>query len=108
MSQFIGVFDNALPDELCDKLIQGHHKSDKVAKGRVGSGVNTQLKDSHDVTMVEKEWQALQLELINASYSHVKSYLTEHYMALISALNPTVRDPDTGSEDQNRRHVSSG
>jgi hypothetical protein len=30
--------------------------------------VNTDLKDSHDVTMADKDWQALQLELINASY----------------------------------------
>ncbi|MCJ8294756.1 MAG: 2OG-Fe(II) oxygenase, partial [Colwellia sp.] len=35
-------------------------------------------------------------ELINASYPHVKAYLTEHYMALISALNPTVKHPETG------------
>ena len=96
MSQFIGVYENAFSDDLCDRLIKGHQTSDKVVQGRVGSGVMTKLKNSQDVTMVEKEWQDLQLELINASYPHVKSYLTEHYMALISALNPTVKHPETG------------
>jgi hypothetical protein len=96
MSQFIGVFENAFSNELCDELIQGHKHSDRVVKGRVGSGVNKTLKDSRDVTMAEKDWQNLQLQLINASYPHVKSYLTEHYMALISALNPTVNHPKTG------------
>lgn len=96
MSKFIGVFDQAMSDELCDKLVQGHKESDKVVKGRVGSGVMTNLKDSHDVTMNDKEWHSLQNELVNASYPHIKSYLTEHYMALISALNPTVLDPKTG------------
>jgi hypothetical protein len=56
----------------------------------------THLKDSHDISMIDQHWQAMQLEIINASYSHVKSYLTEHYMALISALNPTVSHPETG------------
>lgn len=96
MSQFIGVFDNALSDELCEKIIQRHQVSDKVKRGRVGNGVMTHLKDSHDITMVEQDWQATQLEIINASYPHVKAYLTEHYMALISALNPTVTHPETG------------
>jgi len=96
MSQFIGVFENALSDDLCNKIIQDHQISDKVKRGRVGNGVMTHLKDSHDITMVEKDWQATQLEIINASYPHVKSYLTEHYMALISALNPTVAHPKTG------------
>ena len=58
--------------------------------------MNTDLKDSHDVNMADKDWQALQLEPINASYPHVKAYLTEYYMALISAINPTVIDPETG------------
>jgi len=97
MSQFIGVFNDVLPAELCNKLMKGHQTSNKVGQGRVGSGVNTALKDSQDVAMADKEWQALQLELINASYPHVKAYLTEHYMALISALNPTVTDPETGA-----------
>jgi len=96
MSQFIGVFDNALPDELCDRIIHRHQTSENVPRGRVGNGVMTDLKDSHDITMVEKDWKAVQMEIINASYPHVKAYLTEHYMALISALNPTVNHPETG------------
>ncbi len=96
MSQFIGVFDNALPDELCDRIIHRHQTSENVPRGRVGNGVMIDLKDSHDITMVEKDWQAVQMEIINASYPHVKAYLTEHYMALISALNPTVNHPETG------------
>ncbi len=96
MSQFIGIYDNTLSDELCDKIITSHQTSDKVKKGRVGNGVMTHLKDSHDITMVDEDWQATQMEIINASYPHVKSYLTEHYMALISALNPTVNHPETG------------
>jgi hypothetical protein len=97
MTQFIGVFDNALSEELCNKLINGHKTSKKVVKGRVGNGVITQLKDSHDVSMTHDEWKLMQQELVNASYPHVKNYLTEHYMALISALNPTVTDPTTGA-----------
>ena len=96
MSQFIGVFDNALPDELCEKLINSHKSSNNVKPGRVGNGVMRHLKDSHDITMTEQDWQAMQIEIINASYPHVKAYLTEHYMALISALNPTVTHPETG------------
>ncbi len=97
MSQFIGIYENALSDELCDKIVARHQSSDKVMRGRVGSGVVPHLKDSHDISMIEhSDWQYLQQEIINASYPIMKSYLEEHYLAIIAGLNPTVNHPKTG------------
>ncbi len=97
MSQFIGVYENVLSDELCDKIIARHQTSDKVVKGRVGSGVMPELKDSHDLSMVNhSDWQDLQLEMINATYPKLRDYLENHYLALIAGLNPTVNHPKTG------------
>jgi hypothetical protein len=97
MSQFIKVYDNVLTDALCDKLVERHNKSDKVVKGRTGHGVMTNLKDSHDITMMNQpDWQDVQLEIINATYPFVREYFSEHYMALIGALNPTLNHPKTG------------
>ncbi len=101
MSQFIGIYENALSDELCDKIITGHQSSNNVVKGRVGSGVMLSLKDSHDLSMTQNnDWQSLQLEIINASYPVLRQYLEEHYLALISGLNPTVSHPKTGQPTQ--------
>ncbi|QBG37867.1 2OG-Fe(II) oxygenase [Litorilituus sediminis] len=97
MTQFIEVYENALTNELCDKIISRHQSSNQVTKGRVGSGVDIKLKDSHDVSMIHREgWQELQQEIIQSSYPHLRAYLEKHYLAVIAALNPTVTHPKTG------------
>jgi len=97
MSQFIRVYEDVLSDKLCDELVARHKNSNKVQPGRTGHGVMTNLKDSHDISMVnQSDWQDVQLELINATYPHIRKYLEEHYFAVIGALNPTVNHPETG------------
>jgi len=97
MSQFIGVYENALSDDLCDKIMKQHQTDKDVQQGRVGSGVMTHLKDSHDISMIHNQsWQPLQEEIINATYPILRKYLEEHYLAVIAAINPTVTHPKTG------------
>lgn len=97
MSEFIQVYGNVLSDELCDRLVTRHQSSDQVVKGRTGHGVMPNLKDSLDVSMVNKaDWQDVQLEIINATYPHIRKYFEKHYFAVIGALNPTLNHPQTG------------
>jgi len=97
MSEFISIYESAIATELCDTIIKRHQKSNEVARGKTGQGVNLHLKDSFDVTMINNpNWQDLQQQLIEQTYQHIRDYIQRHYMALISAVNPTIMHPKTG------------
>ncbi len=97
MSEFVSIYPDTLDTELCQLLMDRHQQSNEVTRGRTGQGVNLDLKDSHDVSMINNpNWQDLQQKVIEASYPHVREYVTRHYLALISAVNPTVAHPETG------------
>lgn len=97
MSQFISIFPDVLSETLCQQLIQRHAQSNEVSRGRTGHGVNLHLKDSHDISMINNpNWQDLQQKVIERSYPFVRNYVEQHYLSLISGINPTVVHPETG------------
>jgi hypothetical protein len=46
---FIRVIENALPDELCDQIIDIFDNSPNVKQGQTGGGIDTNKKNSMDV-----------------------------------------------------------
>ena len=96
MPDFIETYPDALPPEACDHLIQRFEQSPDVRRGEVGAGVNTQLKDSYDLTISElPDWEneCNQVSRVTSHFTCV--YLRKYYFALIGALSLSLPDPQT-------------
>lgn len=50
VNDFIEIYPNALTAAQCRSIIERFEASPSLQPGRVGSGVNTALKDSRDLT----------------------------------------------------------
>lgn len=94
MTNFIGVYDNALAANTCEAIIEAHQQSDDLKEGHTGSGVNKALKDSIDTGMLDKpQWQPFVKEVIEALQNSMRQYFREHPSALTGALKPAIKDP---------------
>lgn len=97
MSDFIGVFDDALTAQQCDALMTRFDASDKVVRGRTGNGVDLQKKDSHDITInLHPEWNDVTGLLQDAMMRCLVQYVEQYRMLLMGSLSPTLEHPVTG------------
>ncbi len=97
MTDFIEIYDNVLPPELCQKIIDRFESSDKVFRGLTGQGVDTSKKDSYDLTITYlPEWQDISMEVMQVTLEHLKQYMGKYVFTLVGALSPAVVDPQTG------------
>jgi hypothetical protein len=96
-TDFIEVYENALPRETCQALIRQFEASPHVQPGRVGSGVMKELKDSSDITISGKpEWRDAEIALNQAVLGGLAHYLRRYAYALIAPLAIQLQDPATG------------
>lgn len=94
---FIEVYDDALPAELCREIIDRFEASPHKARGRTGHGVDLAKKRSSDLTLsLHEEWAELQGQIVARTFPFLERYLSTYAYALVGALSPTVRDPETG------------
>lgn len=97
-TDFIEVYDDALPREACAALIRQFEASPLVRPGRVGSGVMKELKDSSDITISGKpEWRDAEQALNQAVLTGMVHYLRKFPHLLIAPLGIQVADPNTGA-----------
>jgi hypothetical protein len=99
VSNFISVFDNALPAALCATLVEHFDaRPNQQALGRTGHGVDTTKKHSRDITLDNhRDWKLLQQEVVERALTCLCEYARRHHFLLVGALSPTVRHPSTGS-----------
>lgn len=96
-SDFIEVYERALPRETCAALIAQFEASGQLQPGRVGGGVYKELKDSSDVTITGKpEWRDAEAALNQAVFHGMAHYLRKYAYALIAPLAIQLQDPKTG------------
>ncbi len=99
MSRFIGIYQNALSQNLCSQLITAHQKSNDVTSGRTGSGINKALKDSLDSGLLHKpENSALLNGVLQAFQNTMRQYFIEHPAALVSGMPLIIQNPKTGEK----------
>lgn len=98
MTDFISVYDNALPADLCGEIISRFEENrENSAPGVTGQGVNPQKKDSLDLTLTGRpEWTDLHDQVLVATVDHLTRYMTSHTAMLAGAVAPTMRDAQTG------------
>jgi hypothetical protein len=94
---FIEVYANALPAEVCAGLIAQFEASGQAQPGRVGGGVYTELKDSGDIQISGRpEWREAENALNGAVFAGLLRYLRKYCYALIAPLMLQLKDPKTG------------
>jgi hypothetical protein len=94
-TDFIEVFDEALPRAACAALIAQFEASGAALPGRVGGGVFTELKDSADIMITGKpEWRQAENALNQAVFFGLAKYLRKYPYTLIAPLSLQVQAPD--------------
>ncbi|MBO2701132.1 2OG-Fe(II) oxygenase [Shewanella algae] len=90
---FIEVYPNAIPDELCDRLVAAFDAHPGVTEGRTGHGVDKEKKISRDLTLDQyPELQPLRNELLGHTLKHAGRYFDKYAMALMGAVAVQVAD----------------
>lgn len=101
LPDFIEVYPDAAPPELCRELVQKFEASGQAARGRVGSGVDVTLKNSFDITITNRpEWAAESRLLQDALATGLFQYLRKYAYLLVGALALRIPDPQTGEHRQ--------
>jgi len=92
---FIEVIHNAIPVETCAAIQAQMRASAQLKPGEVGSGVFPELKHSKDLRISGRpEWRQVEIQLQQAVFSGVLTYLRRYPQALISPLMLQIQDND--------------
>lgn len=98
VSDFIEVYPNALPAEVCAAIVRRFEVSDQTLPGRVGGGVHPDLKHSRDLEISTRaDWKDVTNALNAAVFNGLLHYLRKYRHALIAPLMLQTPDPKTGA-----------
>jgi hypothetical protein len=90
---FIEVYPNALPSELCDRLIATFERHQGVLDGQTGNGVDLEKKNSRDLTLDNfADLIPLRNELLGYTLKQGVEYFTKYAMTLMGAVSVSVSD----------------
>lgn len=96
MADFIEIYPGVLTPAQCDQIVQQFEASGQATRGRVGSGVDTTLKNSYDIGINNSpEWRPL-VQLFNGIvFSGLKEYIRKYRFAMIGPLALRYKHPTT-------------
>lgn len=104
MDDFITVIDDALPNGLCQRLLEAFDASPHRQPGRAGGGVDTTKKISTDLALTaHPAYDGLVREVSAVTGQHLADYFRRYHFALIAPLGLTV-DPGDGRPPQALTH----
>ncbi|PHQ76831.1 MAG: proline hydroxylase [Shewanella sp.] len=90
---FIEVYANAIPDDLCERLIACFEQHKGVTDGRTGQGVDLEKKISRDLTLDSfADLQGIRNELLTYTLKFSTEYFNQYSMALMGAVSVQVAD----------------
>lgn len=88
---FIEVYPNALPHELCDRLVQAFEQHRGVVDGQTGNGIDLEKKISRDLTIDHfADMNPLRNELLSHTLKGATDYFSKYAMALMGAVAVAV------------------
>lgn len=94
---FIEVFPAALDAAVCRKIIERFEASGQATRGQTGSGVDTTLKDSYDITITGRpDWQDVDATLQRVAFSGLQQYVRKYPFLLIGPLALRFQNATTG------------
>ncbi|NRB22559.1 2OG-Fe(II) oxygenase [Shewanella sp.] len=90
---FIEVYPNAIPDDLCERLIACIEQHHGVIDGRTGHGVDLEKKISRDLTLDSfEDLQSIRNELLSYTLKYSTEYFNQYSMALMGGVSVQVAD----------------
>lgn len=81
----VHTINNAIPNDLCEFIINSFEESNTLMQGRVGDGINTSIKSSTDLMIMSN--------LDNPNWLYTYNYLREnllHYLVEYVRQNPFI------------------
>ncbi|HZL89694.1 MAG TPA: 2OG-Fe(II) oxygenase [Pirellulaceae bacterium] len=97
MSDFIEVYPGALNREACAGIVELFETSGQAQRGQVGSGVDTKLKDSYDITITgRQEWEPVEEVLLATAFVGLREYVRKYPFVMMGALALRIPDPTSG------------
>lgn len=97
MNDFIEVYPGVLSPEQCRSIVEQFEASGHAERGRVGSGVDTTLKNSYDITISNRpEWKPLEEQFNAIVFEGLKQYIRKYRFAMIGPLALRYQDHATG------------
>lgn len=95
---FIEVYPDTLPGDVCAQWLQRFESGAEHCPGRVGGGVIPELKRSRDLQITGKPaWRAVEEQLNAAMFSGLLQYLRKYPYTLIAPLMLQIPDPESGT-----------
>lgn len=97
MSDFIELYPHAIDPEACRRIVERFEASGQAKRGRTGTGVDTALKDSFDITISGRpEWKDVESVLLQAAFRGFRDYVRKYPFLLIGPLALRLPDPVGG------------
>ena len=88
---FIEVYPDAIPEDLCDRLVETFEKHQGVTDGRTGHGVDPTKKVSRDLTLDSfEDLLPIRNELLSHTLKFSTRYFDKYAMALMGAVSVQV------------------
>lgn len=100
-TDFIGIYDNVLPDQTCDDIVRLFEDAPGKTAGKTGGGVDTDKKNSLDVSFTNNpHFNACHKTVFQATADCMLKYLSEYFFAVIGPIGLTLRNPQTGQPEK--------
>ena len=94
MSDFIGIYENALSAEYCQSLIQKFETDSRTRAGATGQGVDKAKKDSLDITLDQfQDWHEDLGKIHQATVSGLMQYARAYPHLVVGAVALTWQPP---------------
>lgn len=90
---FIEAYPNALPDDLCDRLVSAVDSHSAAGPGQTGAGVDVSKKHSLDLMLdAHPEFNQLRADLMAITFDYTSRYFEQYSLGLIGAVSVDVAD----------------
>jgi hypothetical protein len=97
-SDFIEVYENTLDASTCAALVARFDQGGQARRGATGSGVDTSMKDSWDISLDQApSWADARQLLDDAAARGLRHYLRRYAHVALAPLQLKMRDPATGT-----------
>src|SRR5689334_21195279 len=98
MTDFIEVYPGVLDPPTCQRIIEQFEASGQATRGQTGSGVDTALKDSYDITISGRtDWQEVEALSQRAAFAGLARYVRKYPFLMIGPLALRWQDAATGA-----------
>ncbi|WP_394205634.1 2OG-Fe(II) oxygenase [Shewanella waksmanii] len=92
---FIEVYPNAIPDDLCDRLMETVNNHQGAQPGHTGHGIDKSKKHSTDIMLDSyQELLPLRDELLGYTLRHATEYFSKYALALMGGVAVQVAGAD--------------